>query len=1011
MKKVFTLLTAVLVALSASAVDFYLIGGFNNWTLKQANCKFTDQGDGTYVLDYKGTLTSGFKINDGTWGATYNYGAQNGAKLTVGLPFTVWANSNSGNIATSDDSSISNPHIVFTPAQNTLLITGQQQQAEVIYGIHSDWYSTSWSTTNLTKESDNVWVLSEREIPAGTFGIKSMDKATGSQLSWIAANGSSTVVANQAMSCKVDGTNFTNPAGKFKVIFDVKAMTVTFQGTQTGGDAKPDYSSWYVNIIGPFNGWEDNGVNPVNGISTTTDLNIGTEGFKVKIWNGEDLYYIAQENPIATDTWVQLYKDELDGEPVKIAGAAANSVYTVQYNVETNQVYCKLTSGGNVDPEPTPVITLNSVAAQAEQTTATITAKLTAENVDGNVTVYATGASHDVVSAVATDGVAVINLTGLTANTEYTYTVYAAAGDVKSAEQTVTFTTKAAAVEPDPELGETIDVTFDFTTFESLRSYNSSLPASETWPADPSSSVNKKLYNFGTLKNGGVNMTENGASLYLITSSGKYDLRMAAQNTITLSVPEGYKFDELVFTCTALNTNINKMTCSTQGEYTFVNNSSAKTMTWTAAEGTELGSLTFSCTGSTRIGTIAVKASKTAGTDEPEISYIYLVGTGEGLTWDLPGQEVEGKDKVYTFSVTGLTKFKFAAAKTTDWDGDNGFNEFAYNTVEPFGDAVAEDGGQTLELTVSNADILMPWTGDYTITVDLNNMTMTACTTTPKPTTAPDVYIRGDMNDWGTTWHMDYNAEAGNYTFVVDQAKAIQVGKAFKFADADWGSVNFGYGAVTLEGKETTVDLVYNADNITLNTEFVGTITLTVNGANAVAVFTSDIEVKPSYPETMYILGNLQITGGEWTSDKGVAMNPTENEGEFMADEVEFVGAMGTQTAYFSFTVSLAADWDNLGTRYGAESKDVPVEIGDTKPVAITGENHSFAIPAGKYKIVLSLADMTVTIDKPSGVEGVAVDAQDAAEYYNLQGVRVANPENGFYIVRRGNTVTKQYVK
>ena len=60
------MVVAALTGFSSYAIDYYLIGGFNNWSLKQANCKFNDQGDGTYVLDYNGTLTSGFKINDGT---------------------------------------------------------------------------------------------------------------------------------------------------------------------------------------------------------------------------------------------------------------------------------------------------------------------------------------------------------------------------------------------------------------------------------------------------------------------------------------------------------------------------------------------------------------------------------------------------------------------------------------------------------------------------------------------------------------------------------------------------------------------------------------------------------------------------------------------------------------------------------------------------------------------------------------------------------------------------------
>ena len=47
-----------------------------------------------------------------------------------------------------------------------------------------------------------------------------------------------------------------------------------------------------------------------------------------------------------------------------------------------------------------------------------------------------------------------------------------------------------------------------------------------------------------------------------------------------------------------------------------------------------------------------------------------------------------------------------------------------------------------------------------------------------------------------------------------------------------------------------------------------------------------------------------------------------------------------------------------------------------------------------------------------SGVSAVEADETDApAVYYNLQGIQVANPENGIYIVRRGNKVTKEYIR
>ncbi|MDE6078109.1 MAG: hypothetical protein K2G29_10285, partial [Muribaculaceae bacterium] len=46
-----------------------------------------------------------------------------------------------------------------------------------------------------------------------------------------------------------------------------------------------------------------------------------------------------------------------------------------------------------------------------------------------------------------------------------------------------------------------------------------------------------------------------------------------------------------------------------------------------------------------------------------------------------------------------------------------------------------------------------------------------------------------------------------------------------------------------------------------------------------------------------------------------------------------------------------------------------------------------------------------------AAVEGVAVDEDAAPVYYNLQGVRVANPSNGIFIVKKGNQTTKQVIK
>lgn len=56
-------------------------------------------------------------------------------------------------------------------------------------------------------------------------------------------------------------------------------------------------------------------------------------------------------------------------------------------------------------------------------------------------------------------------------------------------------------------------------------------------------------------------------------------------------------------------------------------------------------------------------------------------------------------------------------------------------------------------------------------------------------------------------------------------------------------------------------------------------------------------------------------------------------------------------------------------------------------------------------------AVLTFTIPGATGIEDVTTATNAPVEYYNLQGVRVANPENGIFIRRQGNVATKVLVK
>lgn len=84
--------------------------------------------------------------------------------------------------------------------------------------------------------------------------------------------------------------------------------------------------------------------------------------------------------------------------------------------------------------------------------------------------------------------------------------------------------------------------------------------------------------------------------------------------------------------------------------------------------------------------------------------------------------------------------------------------------------------------------------------------------------------------------------------------------------------------------------------------------------------------------------------------------------------------------------------------------------VGVANPITWTGSTTDALVLTAAKQIRFSYIEVTTT--GFSGVEDVVVSDENApVEYYNLQGIRVSNPEGGVYIRRQGNTVTKVLVK
>ena len=79
------------------------------------------------------------------------------------------------------------------------------------------------------------------------------------------------------------------------------------------------------------------------------------------------------------------------------------------------------------------------------------------------------------------------------------------------------------------------------------------------------------------------------------------------------------------------------------------------------------------------------------------------------------------------------------------------------------------------------------------------------------------------------------------------------------------------------------------------------------------------------------------------------------------------------------------------------------------------------SVPAGTYNVTFVVSifnnapSLYVTnyekVEGTTGIADIVADENAPVEYFNLQGIRVDNPENGLYIRRQGNKVTKVIVK
>lgn len=140
-----------------------------------------------------------------------------------------------------------------------------------------------------------------------------------------------------------------------------------------------------------------------------------------------------------------------------------------------------------------------------------------------------------------------------------------------------------------------------------------------------------------------------------------------------------------------------------------------------------------------------------------------------------------------------------------------------------------------------------------------------------------------------------------------------------------------------------------------------------------------------------------------------------------MPDNEPRVAANGTQIVPAYETRNVVDGWDDSGKERESAAAFVAnpefyrqyIEFELTAPAKVwigIGKNENS--PAQYWHPWTDVKLEKWDENAQSGVADIVVEDENApVEYYNLQGVRVANPENGLYIVKQGKKVSKKFIR
>ena len=244
-------------------------------------------------------------------------------------------------------------------------------------------------------------------------------------------------------------------------------------------------------------------------------------------------------------------------------------------------------------------------------------------------------------------------------------------------------------------------------------------------------------------------------------------------------------------------------------------------------------------------------------------------------------------------------------------------------------------------------------------------------------TPSVNYYAVGGFQGWDPENPAVFTFADGVYTLVAENASAMKISTA----KGDWDTFNAATIAPAAEeGKfEVKADFQFAL-------EYEATWTVTIDHKNQTIKFTTD-DPKPAVTD-IYIRGGMN----NWEAVDAWKMNTTDGniytlEGVSISSDIQFKIADAT--------------WGSVD--YGTSA---PIAPNTAAVLDFQGKNITLTESVENAIVEFNLTDKTLKVSTGNSVS--AIEGENAAVYYNLQGVKVANPTEGnVYIVKKGTKVSK----